>query len=216
MRHLQVPTPPHHHTSATPYFSSPHHHTTPLPLRIYSRIPHGCGTAEIIFPPFLVRGGSKPSQWKILGGFLEPHVGRLRRSQTETWLMLHLQWVISSLDWSVPLRSRRLEDKISEPIKTGPARAAPVEDAERKSGGQWVTLRQHRPVLISRQPPGSPLLSQSEVSSPTSDRPQGVHVGLIQRDLHHTINGHGSGNRLSGTMGSKHATVANGKWASKR
>lgn len=58
-----------------------------------------------------------------------------------------------------------------------------------------------------KAPPASPPPSQSQVSSPTSDRLLGVHVALVQRDLHPTINSHVSGNRLSGTTGSKHATV---------
>lgn len=58
-----------------------------------------------------------------------------------------------------------------------------------------------------KAPPASPPLSQSQVSLPTSDRLLRVHVALIQRDLHPTINGHASGNRLSGTTRSKHATV---------
>lgn len=64
-------------------------------------------------------------------------MGHLRRSETETWLMLHFQWVTILLGPSLSARGRRLKGKISEFINIGPARAAVVEEAERKPGGRW-------------------------------------------------------------------------------
>jgi hypothetical protein len=133
-----------------------------------------------------VRCGPLPSQSKILGGFLEPHVGRLRRSETETWLTLHLQWVTVLLDRTVSASGRRLKGKISEFINIGPARAAAVEEAEEKSGRRRSYVEAAQTCIEFKAPP-SPPLSQSQVSSPTSDRFLAVHVGLIQHGLRHAI-----------------------------